>query len=126
MSFADDSINEQQKTMIKLVEEAHRRAIEACGPGVPLLRVASIVDEYFMKAGWYMPHSLGHGIGLDAHEAPSLSMRVAPDAVLEPGNIVTIEPGLYHPQWGGVRLEDDVMITESGVAVLTHSRIVRL
>ena len=73
-----------------------------------------------------MPHSLGHGIGLDAHEAPMLSMRASSDALLQPGHIVTIEPGLYHPELGGVGLENDVLITETGAEVLTHSRIVRL
>ncbi len=126
MSFVGISLAPEQKTMIELVEEAHRIAVEACGPGVPLLKVATLVDDMFKKAGWSMPHSLGHGIGLDAHEAPMLSMRASPDALLQPGHIVTIEPGLYHPELGGVRLEDDVLITETGAEVLTHSRIVRL
>ncbi len=126
MSFVGVSLSQEQKTMIELVEEAHRIAVEACGPGVPLLKVATLVDDVFKKAGWSMPHSLGHGIGLDAHEAPMLSMRASPDALLHPGHIVTIEPGLYHPALGGVRLEDDVLITETGAEVLTHSRIVRL
>jgi len=126
MSFVGDSLTQEQKTMIDLVEEAHRIAVEACGPGVSLLKVATLVDDLFKNAGWLMPHSLGHGIGLDAHEAPMLSMRVSPDALLRPGHIVTIEPGLYHPEFGGVRLENDVLITEAGAEVLTHSRIVRL
>ncbi len=126
MSFVGVSLSQEQKTMIDLVEEAHRIAAEACGPGVPLLKVATLVDDVFKKAGWSMPHSLGHGIGLDAHEAPMLSMRASPDALLQPGHIVTIEPGLYHPELGGVRLEDDVLITETGAEILTHSRIVRL
>jgi Xaa-Pro dipeptidase len=126
MSFVGVSLTQEQKTMIDLVEEAHRIATEACGTGVPLLKVATLVDDMFKKAGWSMPHSLGHGIGLDAHEAPMLSMRASSDALLQPGHIVTIEPGLYHPELGGVRLENDVLITETGAEVLTHSRIVRL
>lgn len=126
MSFVSGSLRSEQKTMVELVEEAHRIAVEACGPGVPLLSVAKLVDDFFAKAGWTMPHSLGHGIGLDAHEAPTLSMRANPSAQLEPGHIVTIEPGLYHIEFGGVRLENDVLITETGREVLTHSRIVRL
>ena len=126
MSFVDNLLSQEQKTMIDLVEEAHRIAVEACGPGASLLKVATLVDEFFANAGWFMPHSLGHGIGLDAHELPTLSMRAMPDDLLLPGHIVTIEPGLYHPELGGVRLENDVLITDTGAEVITHSRIVRL
>jgi Xaa-Pro dipeptidase len=126
MSFVDEAIGLEQKTMIELVEEAHSIAIAACGPGVPFLKVATLVDDLFKKAGWSMPHSLGHGIGLDAHEAPALSMRALPNACMEPGQIITVEPGLYDSERGGVRLEDDVLITNNGAEVITHSRIVRL
>jgi Xaa-Pro aminopeptidase len=74
-----------------------------------------------------MPHALGHGIGLDTHEAPLLrSQGENPDPVLLPGMVVTIEPGLYHPQHGGVRWENDVLITETSSRTLTKSRIVRI
>jgi Xaa-Pro dipeptidase len=73
-----------------------------------------------------MPHGLGHGIGLEAHEAPSVSNRAENDWVLESGMIITLEPGLYDPVQGGCRLENDILITDSGVEVLTNSRIVRL
>jgi Xaa-Pro aminopeptidase len=73
-----------------------------------------------------MPHGLGHGIGLDAHEAPFLRSREDCVDVLAAGQIVTIEPGLYHPELGGLRLEDDILITDTGHEVLTKSRIVRL
>jgi Xaa-Pro dipeptidase len=73
-----------------------------------------------------MPHALGHGIGLEAHEAPGVNVRASNTAILVPGNIITLEPGLYHPEFGGVRLENDVLITENGCKVLTKSRIVSL
>jgi Xaa-Pro aminopeptidase len=63
-------------------------------------------------------HSLGHGLGLEVHEAPRLAKTA--EAVLAPGSVVTIEPGIYHPGWGGVRIEDDVYLTADGVEVLTH------
>jgi Xaa-Pro aminopeptidase len=68
------------------------------------------MDQYFV-------HSLGHGLGLRVHEAPSASTRSTD--TLEPGNVVTIEPGLYLPDWGGVRIEDVVVITGDGARNLT-------
>jgi Xaa-Pro dipeptidase len=74
-----------------------------------------------------MPHALGHGIGLDAHEGPLIrSMGEPSDAALVPGMAFTIEPGLYHPEHGGVRLENDVLMTAQGARMLTSSRILRM
>lgn len=61
-------------------------------------------------------HGLGHGVGLETHEAPSLSPRA--EGVLEPGMTVTVEPGLYYPQWGGVRWEYTVLVEEDGIRIL--------
>ena len=85
---------------------------------------AANADEIFSKARRAMPHGLGHGIGLEIHEAPFVRQRAAPECVFKPGMIVTLEPGLYDPELGGVRLENDVLITESGNEVLTRSRII--
>jgi Xaa-Pro dipeptidase len=126
MSFAREPLLPKQRRMIKLVEEAHRMGVAACGPGVPARDVATKIDDLFAGEGMSMPHALGHGIGLEAHEAPGINMRETNAAVLAPGNIVTIEPGLYDPELGGVRLEDDVLITADGRRRLTSSRIVRL
>jgi Xaa-Pro aminopeptidase len=73
-----------------------------------------------------MPHGLGHGIGLDVHESPSTGWREKNKDVLEVGMYVTLEPGLYHPDDGGVRLEDDIYISETGPVKMTRSRIVYL
>jgi Xaa-Pro dipeptidase len=73
-----------------------------------------------------MPHGLGHGIGLEAHEAPSLRSQADNNWILAPGMIITIEPGLYDPVHGGCRLENDVLVTETGAEVLTDARIIRL
>jgi Xaa-Pro dipeptidase len=88
--------------------------------------VALKADAIFGEAGFVMPHALGHGVGLEAHEAPALRSREDNADVLAPGQIVTVEPGLYDPGLGGLRLEDDILITGSGREVLTASRIVRL
>ncbi len=126
MSFLRGPLDPEQEKMAALVEEAHGIAFAACGPGVRARDVALAVDRFFADHGRTMPHALGHGIGLEAHETPGVNLREENDFVLKPGNIVTIEPGLYDPRLGGVRLEDDVLITETGREKLTSSRIVRL
>jgi len=77
-----------------------------------------------------MPHSLGHGIGLDAHEAPLFRRLTRNEGQKKPrlldGMVFTIEPGLYDPDQGGVRLENDFLCTEQGVEVLTSARILYL
>ncbi|MDR2509555.1 MAG: Xaa-Pro peptidase family protein [Spirochaetaceae bacterium] len=88
--------------------------------------VALAVDEYFKKQGVFMPHGLGHGIGLEAHEAPFLRRAQSNTCLLEKGMIFTIEPGLYDAQYGGCRLENDILFTETGPEILTTSRIIQL
>ncbi len=126
MSFVRGPLAPRQERMLELVREAYIKAVAACGPGVAARQPALVADQVFAQAGFSMPHSLGHGIGLEAHEAPGVNLRDGNDAVLEPGTIITIEPGLYDPELGGIRWENDVLITEDGAKVLTESRIVEL
>lgn len=126
MTFVRGDPGPVRRRMIELVGEACESAVRLCGPGVAARSIAGHVDALFSRAGMSMPHGLGHGIGLEAHEAPGINMRPENDAVLVPGNIVTIEPGLYDPELGGVRLEHDILVTEHGFEALTHSRIVFL
>jgi Xaa-Pro aminopeptidase len=80
----------------------------------------AVAREYIDRRGYgeAFGHSLGHGLGLEVHEAPRLSRTS--DAVLSAGAVVTIEPGVYRPGWGGVRIEDDVHVGTDGADVLTH------
>ena len=126
MSFIGKDLTNSQIAMVDLVEQAHDIGVSACKPGTCAREPAELIDRFFAKAGMKMPHSLGHGIGLESHEAPGINIRDDNTAVFEIGNIVTIEPGLYDPQLGGVRLENDILITEKGPRVLSSSRIVRL
>ena len=94
--------------------------------GVPLRTPALKVDEIFAKAKRKMPHSLGHGMGLEIHEAPWIRAKTEPDKTFQTGMIASLEPGLYDPAIGGCRLENDILITDQGPEVLTRSRIIRI
>ncbi len=109
-----------QVTLHEQVLEAQTRAGEVIGPGIACRDVDRAVRETFARhdVEGFFGHGTGHGIGLDVHEGPSLSSRS--DDVLERGNVVTVEPGLYLPGRGGVRIEDDVRIGEAGARTLTR------
>jgi Xaa-Pro dipeptidase len=110
------------------VRGAYDLAVSLCGPGVEPRTVALAVDEHLESRGFHMPHSLGHGIGLDAHEEPLLRSRKGSGRMvaLEPGMAFTLEPGVYHSEQGGVRLENDFLCTDAGVEALTSARLIRL
>jgi Xaa-Pro aminopeptidase len=103
-----------------IVLEAQRRAIAAIRPKVRVCEVDRVAREYIEQAGFgaEFNHGLGHGIGLNIHEAPSLSWRS--DEPLAAGMVVTVEPGIYLEGVGGVRIEDDVLVTPNGHRVLSR------
>ena len=103
---------------LEQVKAAQQRGIDAIRPGARCSDVYLAAWEYLAECGvaQYFTHGLGHGVGLETHEAPSLSPRS--DQVLRAGMIVTVEPGLYYPQWGGVRWEYMVLVTENGCEIL--------
>ncbi len=103
----------------RVVKEAHDLAIAAVRPGVKAAAVDKVARDHITRAGYgkQFSHGLGHGLGLDVHDATRLA-KISKD-VLKPGLVVTIEPGIYLPGVGGVRIEDDVLVTETGCAVLT-------
>ena len=104
-----------------LVLEANRAAIAAARPGITGKALDKVARDVIRKGGFgrCFGHSLGHGVGYEIHEAPTASKR--DDTVLKPGMAVTIEPGVYLEDNLGVRIEDLVLITETGCEVLTHS-----
>ena len=106
------------KKTLDRVREAQRRAIAAIRPGVRACDVFKTAWDYFVQEGCEkaFTHSLGHGVGLETHEAPSLSPRF--ETILKPGMIVTVEPGLYYPEWGGIRWEHMVAVTSDGCEIL--------
>ncbi len=111
----------RQRQVYAVVLEAQQTALAAIRPGVACRDVDAAGRSVIAAAGFgdAFGHALGHGIGLDVHEGPPLSPRN--EAALEPGMVVTVEPGVYLPGWGGVRIEDDVVVTVDGCRVLTHA-----
>ena len=104
-----------------IVKEAHDRAIAAVKPGLSCRDLDAIARDYIAEQGYgeYFGHGLGHGVGLEIHEQPVVSPRS--DAVIEEGMVFTVEPGIYIPGFGGVRIEDTVAVTASGCRLLTSA-----
>ena len=105
-----------------LVLAAHTAVFEQLRPGMTLCQIDSIARSLIKAAGHdeHFGHGLGHGVGLDIHEAPFLSPRVPEEARLEVGMTVTIEPGVYVPGWGGIRIEDLAWVTPNGLERISH------
>jgi Xaa-Pro aminopeptidase len=103
-----------------VVLKAQRRAIQSIRPGITIGEVDHAARSIIQDAGFgsKFGHGLGHGFGLEIHENP----RMAPNQpqVLQVGMVVTVEPGIYLPKWGGVRIEDDVLVTKDGHEVLSN------
>jgi Xaa-Pro aminopeptidase len=118
------AIGEPSEKMLEIYDvvlQAQEAALQAVRPGALAVDVDRVARDIIAKAGYaeYFGHGLGHGVGLNIHEGPRLSPKGK--AVLQPGMVVTIEPGIYLPGIGGVRIEDTVLVTENGFEVLTRS-----
>ncbi len=112
-------ISPKLRKVYGVVLKAQLAAIRSIRPGVACEAVDRKARNIISQAGFgkQFGHGLGHGTGLDIHEAPRLSQGQS--TKLKPGMIVTVEPGIYLPGWGGVRIEDDILVTKSGHEVLT-------
>lgn len=110
-----------QREIYAIVLEAQKRAVAAIRPGITGKEVDAVARDFITEKGYgeQFGHSTGHGLGLEVHEAPTLSKRG--ETPLQAGMVVTVEPGIYLPDRGGVRIEDDVVVTKTGHEVFTHS-----
>ncbi len=108
-----------QKKVYDIVWDAQRAGIAKAGPGVPASEVDAVCRRHIAKEGYaeFFGHGTGHGVGLEIHEAPTVSPKS--QTILKPGMVITVEPGIYLPGKVGVRIEDMVLITEKGHEVLT-------
>jgi Xaa-Pro aminopeptidase len=113
-------VSDKMKKIYKVVYEAQQAAIKFLRPGVTTLQADRVARDIVEKAGFgkQFGHGLGHGIGREIHELPTMR-KTGGEEELRPGMIVTVEPGIYIPGEGGVRIEDDVLITHSGCEVLS-------
>ena len=116
-------IDREYSRIYAIVLASQRTAIENLRPGVRAKDIDAVSRRYISDKGMgsFFLHSLGHGIGRETHEIPAISRTS--DIKLEKGMVITIEPGIYIPGWGGVRIEDTVLITENGREVLTEGAI---
>jgi Xaa-Pro aminopeptidase len=114
-------ISPKLERVYRVVLNAQLKGIAAIRPGVVAADVDRVARDVIAEAGFgrYFGHGLGHGLGLQVHEAPRLAANSR--TVLKPGMVVTVEPGIYLPGWGGVRIEDDVLVTRTGCEILTSA-----
>ncbi|MBD8497748.1 M24 family metallopeptidase [Paenibacillus arenosi] len=112
---------DRHREIYNIVLEAQLHALEYIRPGMTGREADALARDIIVKHGYgpQFGHSLGHGLGMEVHEYPRLAM--SDNTVLTPGMTVTVEPGIYIPGFGGVRIEDDIVITENGIEIITHS-----
>nr|WP_154307747.1 Xaa-Pro peptidase family protein [Metabacillus lacus] len=112
---------DELKKIYETVLKAQLLGMEGIKPGMTGREADALTRDYITEKGYgeYFGHSTGHGLGMEVHEGPALSVKS--DTVLEPGMVVTVEPGIYVAGLGGVRIEDDTVITEYGNESLTAS-----
>ncbi len=119
-TVAFHSIEEETRQIYETVLKAQTAALNACRPGAPIGEIDRVARTIIKEAGYgpYFPHRLGHGLGIEAHESPSIHEENR--ELFTAGLAFTVEPGVYIPGKGGIRIEDDVVITAEG-----HERLTR-
>ncbi len=120
-TIAIGDVDNKLLEIYNVVKKAQQAGVEAVKAGVMASDIDKVCRDIITQAGYgdYFGHGTGHGIGIDVHEAPSVSW--VSDYVLEVGNVITVEPGIYIPNLGGVRIEDDVVVTKDGCEILNKT-----
>ncbi len=120
-TVAVGEVSAEQRKIYEIVLSAQKASLEALKKGIPCKCADATARDIIKNAGYgdYFGHGTGHGVGIEIHELPNLSPRS--DAILQVGNVVTVEPGIYIPNKFGVRIEDMALITENGFENLTNT-----
>lgn len=121
-TFAVGNPNDEARKIYDIVLRAQKKGVAAARAGITAKALDDACRDVIAEAGYgaEFGHSTGHGLGIEVHEVPAVAAR-STEVLLEPGNIVTIEPGIYIPNRCGVRIEDDVVINDGGCTVLTKA-----
>ena len=120
-TVAIGQVTDKQREVYAVVLEAQKRAIAAVKPGKTGKEIDAVARDFITERGYgeAFGHGLGHSLGRSVHDGPGFSAR-AESLVLAPGMVMTVEPGIYLENWGGVRVEEDILVTEDGCEILTH------
>lgn len=120
-SYIYGEASKQQQSIYQAVADAQQAAMQEVKAGVPAVNALQASHNILNQSGFgeFAGEGLGHGVGLFLHEAPIIKPNC--DYLLEAGNVITVEPGIYIPNLGGVRLEEDILVTETGYQLLTHA-----
>ncbi len=132
--FSLGRLNEKQKKIFQVTQEAYEKSVDVLEIGIPTWEVYEVANKILEKNNFEFKHSLGHGLGLDVHDSPNLlpkpktqeNLKNWEEIKLQEGIVFTIEPGVYVPERGGCRLENDVLMTKRGPKVLTKSKFIEL
>lgn len=120
-TIALGKVDEKQETVYNLVRKAQEDALQAIKAGVTGKEIHAVAQNVFQDAGYgpFFGHGLGHSVGLEIHEEPRFSPKA--EEIIQENMVITVEPGLYLSNWGGVRIEDLVVVKKDGCINLTHS-----
>ena len=112
-------VNKELQRIYQIVKDAHDKTIDAIKPGKKAREIDNVARDWIKSKGYgrFFTHATGHGLGLDVHEPPVISAKT--EDVIEEGMVFTVEPGIYIPRIGGIRIEDVVLVTKEGAKILT-------
>ena len=122
-TFVMGRATDKQKEIYDIVLEAQEAALMSIKPGITGFELDKVARDIISNKGYgeNFGHSLGHGVGLEVHELPRIANHESANTELAPGMVITDEPGIYIPDFGGVRIEDLVVVTEDGCEILSKS-----